>query len=79
VLFGDSIVNCDFTHPIALPQRPPRHGHGVNVTFADGHAKFLKSRRSATGNWVIDGGPYDGAEEFDGIVRDDGSVVIQWQ
>jgi len=50
----------------------------VSCTYADGHAKFLKTRRREDGVWVVDGGPYDGSDQLRGIVMDNGSLVIQW-
>jgi prepilin-type N-terminal cleavage/methylation domain-containing protein/prepilin-type processing-associated H-X9-DG protein len=75
---ADGVVLCDFICPIAEPQKPPRHGNGVNCTYADGHAKFLFARAGQEGNWVISGGPYDGQDQLVGIVMDDNSIVLQW-
>jgi prepilin-type N-terminal cleavage/methylation domain-containing protein/prepilin-type processing-associated H-X9-DG protein len=78
VALADGYVLCNLYTPIALPQKPPRHGNGVNCTYADGHAKFLGARAGQDGNWVISGGPYDGMDRLVGIVMDDNSIVIQW-
>lgn len=57
-----------------MPGRPPRHQEGVNVTYADGHAKYLKARLVANGTWVVASGPYAGRGGLVGLVMDDGSV-----
>jgi prepilin-type N-terminal cleavage/methylation domain-containing protein/prepilin-type processing-associated H-X9-DG protein len=57
-----------------MPGRPPRHQEGVNVTYADGHARYLKARQLPNGTWVVAGGPYAGRGSLIGLVMDDGSV-----
>ena len=65
---------CNHKNLIATPGKAPRHNEGVNVVYAEGHAKYRKARRRADGVWVVAGSPYDGRDELWGIVRDDGSV-----
>lgn len=65
---------CDFGTKITYPGRPPRHHHGVNVAYAEGHSKYQKARRRSDGVWVVAGGPYDGHPDLFGIVQDDGTV-----
>ncbi len=67
-------ARCAFGSPIAFPGRPPRHQEGVNVTYADGHAKFQKARLGPAGLWVVANGPYTGRTELWGIVRDNGTI-----
>jgi prepilin-type N-terminal cleavage/methylation domain-containing protein/prepilin-type processing-associated H-X9-DG protein len=57
-----------------MPGRPPRHQEGVNVTYADGHARYLKARQLPNGTWVVAAGPYAGRSSLVGMVMDDGSV-----
>jgi prepilin-type N-terminal cleavage/methylation domain-containing protein/prepilin-type processing-associated H-X9-DG protein len=57
-----------------MPGRPPRHQEGVNVTYADGHARYLKARQLPNGTWIVAGGPYAGRRNLVGLVIDDGSV-----
>jgi prepilin-type processing-associated H-X9-DG protein len=59
----------------------PRHQEGINVTYADGHAKRQKARfdpnfsqLGTQGWWVVSGGPYDGRPNLIGIVIDDGTI-----
>ena len=66
---------CNRKNLIATPGKAPRHNEGINVAYAEGHAKYLKSRRTPAGIWVAGGGPYDGRDELWGIVRDDGSIA----
>jgi prepilin-type N-terminal cleavage/methylation domain-containing protein/prepilin-type processing-associated H-X9-DG protein len=75
---ADGYVLCNLICPIAYPQKPPRHGNGINCTYADGHSKFLFARAGQDGNWVVSGGPYNGRDQLAGIVMDDDSIVIQW-
>ncbi len=65
---------CNFKNLIATPGKAPRHHEGINVAYAEGHAKYHKARRGPDGVWVAAGGPYDGRDELWGIVRDDGSI-----
>jgi prepilin-type processing-associated H-X9-DG protein len=65
---------CSRKNLIATPGKAPRHSEGVNVTYADGHAKYQKARKRPDGAWVAAGSPYDGRDELWGIVRDDGSI-----
>jgi prepilin-type N-terminal cleavage/methylation domain-containing protein/prepilin-type processing-associated H-X9-DG protein len=67
---------CSRKNLLATPGRAPRHNEGVNVVYADGHAKYLKARRRADGAWVAASGPYDGRDELWGIVREDGSIGV---
>src|SRR5262249_51485870 len=64
------LCGCDRRNLIATPGKAPRHHEGVNVAYAEGHAKYLKARQRADGAWVAAGGPYDGKDELWGIVRD---------
>jgi prepilin-type N-terminal cleavage/methylation domain-containing protein/prepilin-type processing-associated H-X9-DG protein len=65
---------CSRMNLIATPGKAPRHNEGVNVVFADGHARRLQARRRPDGEWVAAGRPYDGRVELWGIVRDDGTI-----
>jgi prepilin-type N-terminal cleavage/methylation domain-containing protein/prepilin-type processing-associated H-X9-DG protein len=65
---------CSRKNLLATPGKAPRHNEGVNVTYADGHAKHQKARRRSDGAWVAAGSPYDGRDELWGIVREDGSI-----
>jgi prepilin-type N-terminal cleavage/methylation domain-containing protein/prepilin-type processing-associated H-X9-DG protein len=65
---------CTRKYLLATPGRPARHSEGVQVAYADGHARRQKARLRSDGAWVAAGGPYDGRAELSGIVRDDGSV-----
>jgi prepilin-type N-terminal cleavage/methylation domain-containing protein/prepilin-type processing-associated H-X9-DG protein len=75
-VFYDGKLMCTFNSPINDPGpplggpsvQPPRHSEGVNVAFADGHAKFQKARKNAAGAWVVAGGPFDGRQELWGLV-----------
>jgi len=46
----------------------------VNVTFADGHAKYQAARQLPDGTWVVANGPYSGKISLTGIVMDDGTA-----
>lgn len=85
--FNDGVLMCDFKSPIYDPGSrtgygstalKPRHQDGVNVAYADGHAKYLKARQQATSRdsdgYVVAGGRYDGANELWGIPRTGGNV-----
>ena len=65
---------CGFGSPITQPGRAPRHNEGVNATYADGHAHYVKARQLANGAWVVASGPYAGRLELWGLVRGDGSI-----
>jgi prepilin-type N-terminal cleavage/methylation domain-containing protein/prepilin-type processing-associated H-X9-DG protein len=65
---------CSRKNLLATPGKAPRHHEGVNVVYADGHAKRQKARRMSDDVWMVDGGPYDGLVELKGIVRDDRSI-----
>lgn len=65
---------CNRKNLIAIPGTPPRHHEGVNVVYAEGHAKYQKARRGADGVWVVAGSPYNGRDELWGIVRDDSTI-----
>jgi prepilin-type N-terminal cleavage/methylation domain-containing protein/prepilin-type processing-associated H-X9-DG protein len=69
------LCGCNRKNLIATPGKAPRHHEGVNVTYADGHARHLKARRGPDGVWVAAGGPYDGRDELWGIVREDGTIA----
>lgn len=66
-MFYDGRLTCTFNSPI-----DGRHQDGVDVAYADGHAKLQKARRNAAGQWVVAGGPYDGRLELWGLVNDQG-------
>jgi prepilin-type N-terminal cleavage/methylation domain-containing protein/prepilin-type processing-associated H-X9-DG protein len=73
----DGRFGCTVTgvvQAINMLGRPPRHQEGVNVTYADGHAKYQKARQLADGTWVVANGPYSGMISLTGIVMDDGTV-----
>jgi prepilin-type N-terminal cleavage/methylation domain-containing protein/prepilin-type processing-associated H-X9-DG protein len=66
---------------IARPGRAPRHQEGINVSYADGHARYQKARFDPSlsfldvqGWWVVSGGPYSGRPNLIGIVLDDGTL-----
>lgn len=69
-VFFDGTLACDFSSPIHA-----RHKEGLNVAYADGHAKFQKARRDASGQWVVAGGPFDGRNSLWGLVDDNGQFV----
>jgi len=64
-VFWDGTLDCAFNSPIAV-----RHQDGLNVAYADGHAKFQKARRNAAGAWVVAGGPWDNRNSLWGWVND---------
>lgn len=71
-VFYDGYLTCAFNSPI-----DPRHSEGVNVTYADGHAKFMKARYdTATGLWRVAGTiPYYANRlELWGLPRTNGGV-----
>jgi len=83
--FSDGTLMCNFDSPIYDPGSrtsysgtalTPRHQEGINVTYADGHSKYQKARKQATGRdadgWVVAGGPFDGSNELWGLARDSG-------
>jgi prepilin-type N-terminal cleavage/methylation domain-containing protein len=65
---------CNRKNLIATPGKAARHHEGINVAYAEGHAKWRKARQRPDGVWVVAGGPYDGRDELWGIVREDGSI-----
>ena len=86
--FSDGTLMCNFHSPIYDPgsrrnyasaARPPRHQEGINVAYADGHAKYQKARQQTTSRdadgWVAAGGRYEGRNEMWGIPRDPGPGV----
>ena len=80
--FYDGTLMCNFDSPIYDPGSrtsyngtalPPRHQEGVNATYADGHAKYVKARRGIFRNqngWVVAGGYFDGSGELWGLPRE---------
>jgi prepilin-type N-terminal cleavage/methylation domain-containing protein/prepilin-type processing-associated H-X9-DG protein len=66
-VFYDGTLACNFNSPIA-----PRHSEGMNVAYADGHAKFLKARRNASNVWVAASGAFEGRDQLWGWVNDQG-------
>ncbi|MBM3457829.1 MAG: prepilin-type N-terminal cleavage/methylation domain-containing protein [Armatimonadetes bacterium] len=80
-VFFDGKLDCRFNSPIydtgvnipgSTGIKPPRHSEGVNVSYADGHAKFQKARRLPDGRWVVAGGAFDGRDSLWGLVGDNG-------
>jgi prepilin-type N-terminal cleavage/methylation domain-containing protein/prepilin-type processing-associated H-X9-DG protein len=68
-VFYDGTLTCAFNSPI-----DPRHMQGMNVTYADGHSKYLKARfDTSSGLWLVASGPYVNRVELWGLIRDDGS------
>ena len=68
---------------IARPGSAPRHQEGINVTYADGHARYQKARFEPSfsflgtqGWWVVARGPYNGRVNLLGIVMDDGTLWL---
>lgn len=85
--FSDGTLMCSFQSPLYDPgsrtdysptARQPRHQGGINVAYADGHAKYQKARQQATSRdadgWVAAGGRYDGRSEMWGIPRDPSGI-----
>jgi len=67
VLF-DGTLDCSFASFVA-----PRHGSGVNASYAEGHAKYVACRKDAAGNWLVSGGPFDGRMTLWGMVDENGN------
>jgi prepilin-type N-terminal cleavage/methylation domain-containing protein/prepilin-type processing-associated H-X9-DG protein len=85
--FYDGVLMCNFNSPLYDPgsrtaypaggAKAPRHQEGVNVAYADGHAKYQKVRKGphkGHEGWVVASGPYQGSGEIWGIVKDNGTV-----
>ena len=71
-VFYDGFLTCSFNGPI-----DPRHSEGMNVTWADGHSKFVKARYdTAAGVWRVSGTTpyYANRLELWGIPRTNGGV-----
>jgi prepilin-type processing-associated H-X9-DG protein len=50
-VFYDGFLTCTFASPI-----DPRHMEGMNVTWADGHSKYVKARYdTASSVWRVSG------------------------
>ena len=81
--FSDGYPVCTGNPPslrvyyIVRPGGPPRHQEGINVTYADGHARYQKVRWSPDlDKWVVARGPYNGRTDLVGIVKDDETLWI---
>ena len=65
------------TSVISRVGRPPRHQEGINVSYADGHARYLKAIwNMGLDTWVVASGPYAGLFNLKGIVMDDGTLWV---
>jgi prepilin-type N-terminal cleavage/methylation domain-containing protein len=81
--YGDGYISCDILPWIYSPNKKPRHFEGINLVYADNHARYQKCRFDAastaggrSGNWVMASGTYQGSPFLLGIVRDDGTLNL---
>jgi prepilin-type N-terminal cleavage/methylation domain-containing protein/prepilin-type processing-associated H-X9-DG protein len=68
-VYFDGSLLCNYYAPIAA-----RHSEGLNLSYADGHSKFMKARRQGA-SWVIANGPFAGRDSILGLVDDQGNYA----
>lgn len=69
-VYFDGTLQCTYYAPIAV-----RHSEGLNLTYADGHSKFMKAQRQGA-NWVIANGAFAGRDSILGLVNDQGAYTF---
>ena len=68
-VYFDGTLLCSYYAPISA-----RHSEGLNLSYADGHSKFMKARRQGAG-WVIANGAFAGRDSILGLVDDNGTFT----
>jgi prepilin-type processing-associated H-X9-DG protein len=66
-VYFDGSLLCSYYAPISA-----RHTEGLNLSYADGHSKFMKARRQGA-SWVIAHGAFAGKDSILGLVDDQGN------
>lgn len=69
-VYFDGSLLCTYYAPISA-----RHSEGLNLSYADGHSKFIKARRQGAG-WVIANGAFAGRDSILGLVDDQGNYTL---